>query len=144
MTATSDNQETTSASCGCGQLSASIAGDAQAMTIMCHCTDCQKRSGSPFGVMAYFSNDAVSLVGEAREYERATDSGGTYTTIFCPQCGSTILGKASIIPDIAGVPVGAMTDPQFPAASLSFYEQSKHDWVTLPDEMHHFARGRDS
>lgn len=114
------------------------------MTIMCHCTDCQKRSGSPFGVMAYFPDDAVSLIGEANEYERPTDSGGTYTTIFCPNCGSTMLGKASISPELAGVPVGAIADPKFPHATLSVYEQSKHEWVNLPNGIDHWARGRHS
>jgi hypothetical protein len=49
---------------------ATIDDGADAMTIMCHCIDCQKRSGSPFGVMAYYPNDSITIVGEAREYTR--------------------------------------------------------------------------
>ena len=78
------------ASCQCGSLTATIADGAEATTVVCHCIDCQKRSGSPFGAMAYYPDDAVSIGGEAREYSRPTDSGKTYTTGFCSTCGSTL------------------------------------------------------
>jgi hypothetical protein len=71
------------ARCQCGALSATIAQDADAMTVLCHCLDCQRRSGSPFGVMAYFPADAVVIEGEATRYERRTDGGNTFTNGFC-------------------------------------------------------------
>ena len=70
------------ASCQCGNLTAEIADGAEAMTVACHCIDCQKRSGSPFGVMAYYPDASVAIGGEAREYARPTDSGHTFTTGF--------------------------------------------------------------
>jgi hypothetical protein len=46
------------AQCQCGQLSAAISGTTEQI-VACHCTDCQRRSGSPFGVVAYFPEAIV-------------------------------------------------------------------------------------
>lgn len=131
------------ASCQCGNLTAEIADGAEAGVVLCHCIDCQKRSGSPFGAMAYYPDSAVSFQGEAREYARPTDTGGTYTTGFCPACGSTIYGKASRLPGLIGVTVGTISDPAFPAPKRSVYEQSKHHWLAMPDTTPGFICGRD-
>lgn len=132
------------ASCQCGSLTAIVADEAEAMTVMCHCLDCQRRTGSPFGTISYFANDAVSLAGEAREFTRPTDAGNTLTTGFCPTCGSTVYARASRMPEITGVPVGAFADPHRAAPIRSVYEQSKHTWVPMPQGVTRHPRGRDS
>ena len=131
------------ASCQCGNLTAEIADGAEAMTVACHCIDCQKRSGSPFGVMAYYPDASVAIGGEAREYARPTDSGHTFTTGFCPSCGSTLYGRASRFPGITGVTVGTIADPAFPAPLRSVYEQSRHHWLAMPEGSAGFLQGRD-
>ena len=131
------------ASCQCGSLTATIADGAEPMVVMCHCIDCQKRSGSHYGSIAYFPETSVAIAGEAREFERGTDSGNTFTTGFCPACGSTVYAKASRMPEITGVTVGTIADLSFPAPARSVYEQSRHHWLPIPDAMPGFARGRD-
>ena len=130
------------ASCQCGNLTAGIADGAEPMVVLCHCIDCQKRSGSPFGAMAYYPEGSVTVAGEAREYARPTDSGNTFTTGFCPSCGSTVYAKASGFPGITGVTVGTIADPAFPAPARSVYEQSRHHWLAMPEGTPGFARGR--
>ena len=131
------------ASCQCGSLTAEIQDGAEPAVVACHCIDCQKRSGSPFGTMAYYPEDYVAIAGEAREYARATDSGNTYTTGFCPGCGSTLYGKASGFPGIVGVTLGTIEGAVLPVPVRSVYEQSRHHWVAMPAETQGFARGRD-
>jgi hypothetical protein len=132
------------ASCQCGNLTAAIGRGAEPMVVMCHCIDCQKRSGSQFGSIAYYPAENVTLAGEAREFSRATDSGNTFTTGFCPACGSTVYARASRVPEILGVTVGTIADPAFSRPVRSVYEQSRHHWIELPDDMAHHPRGRDS
>lgn len=131
------------ARCQCGNLTAEIAGTAEPTVVACHCTDCQRRSGSPFGSIAYYPLDAVRIAGPAREFTRPTDAGNTFTTGFCPDCGGTVYARASRMPEIIGVTVGAIADPAFPRPLRSVYEQSKHHWIGLPS-IHHHPRGRDS
>jgi len=132
------------ARCQCGALTATIADRAEAMTVLCHCLDCQRRSGSPFGVMAYFPADAVSVSGEATHFTRRTDSGNTYSNGFCPTCGSTLFSRPGKYPDMIGIAVGTLADPAFPPPARSVYEQSRHAWIGLPDTMPRHPGGRDS
>ena len=132
------------ASCQCGKLTATVADGAAAMTVLCHCLDCQRRTGCPFGTIAYFPQEAVAISGTPREFTRPTDAGNTFTTGFCAECGSTLYAKASRMPEITGITVGTLADPAFPAPVRSVYEQSRHDWVPLPQGLAHHPRGRDS
>lgn len=131
----------TEARCQCGALAVALTGEAGAV-VACHCEACQRRSGSPFGVLAYYPEAQVQIRGEAVRFARGTDSGGTFETFFCPTCGSTVFVRASIAPGMIGVTVGAICDPAYPAPIRSVWEQTRHHWVTIPEPMQHFPRGR--
>jgi hypothetical protein len=131
------------ASCQCGQLQAHVADDAGPYTILCYCTDCQRRSGSPFGVIGYFPKEAVTIHGEAREFKRDTHAGNGLTNGFCQSCGSTIYVLLSKNAGLVGVPVGAFSDPSFPSPVIAVWEQDRHDWIELPDTVECFERGTD-
>jgi len=130
------------ASCQCGSLRAEIQDGAEPVVVACHCIDCQKRSGSPFGTMAYYPEDFVAVSGEMREYARPTDAENTYTTGFCPSCGSTLYGKTSGLPGIVGVTLGTIGPEPLPGPARSVYERSRHRWVQMPAETQGFVRGR--
>ncbi|MEO0033107.1 MAG: hypothetical protein RIS94_2865 [Pseudomonadota bacterium] len=129
------------ATCQCGQLTAEIPGPSDQI-VACHCHACQRRSGSPFGLVAYYPAADVSITGEAREYTRATDSGSTFTNAFCPTCGTTVFCRAGIKPAVIGIPVGTLADPAYPAPVRSVWEQAKHSWVAIPGNIPHFPQGR--
>ena len=131
------------ATCQCGNLTARIDDSAEPMVIACHCLDCQKRTGSPFGMIAYYETGQVGIAGEASEFTRPCDSGNTFTTGFCPSCGSTVFARASRYRGITGVTVGTIADPAFPTPLRSVYEQSKHRWLAMPEATAGFVRGRD-
>lgn len=129
------------AKCQCGQLSVILPGPAQTV-VACHCSYCQRRSGSPFGVLAYYPVEALKISGTSRRYERPTASGGKFETYFCPTCGSSVYAKAAKHPSMLGVAVGAINDPGFPAPARSVWEEGKHKWVTMPEQTERFSQGR--
>jgi hypothetical protein len=129
------------AECQCGQLSVSLPGPTPAV-VACHCVDCQRRTGAPFGVMAYYPADEIAVSGEANRYERPTAEGNSFETFFCPVCGSTVYAKAGKHPMLVGVAVGAIADPTFQAPVRSVWEQSMHAWVQLSPDIQHFPKGR--
>jgi len=104
---------------------------------VCHCLDCQRRTGSAFGAQARFALDSVEVVGETREYTRLADSGKRVTFRFCPSCGSTVCYQLEAVPGVVAVPLGAFADPAFPAPKVSVYEARKHAWVGLPEDIEH-------
>ena len=77
------------ASCRCGQLTATCEGE-PVRTSVCHCLECQKRTGSAFAAQARWPEDRVVISGEASVWQRTADSGHVATYRFCPRCGSTV------------------------------------------------------
>jgi hypothetical protein len=128
------------AKCQCGGFSVTVTGHPTLVNI-CHCTDCQRRTGSPLSANAYFDKTNVHLDGEHKIYSRDTSSGRQFHNHFCPNCGSTVCWTLDIRPDDYGVAVGAFIEPGFPAPTVSVWESSKHDWVTLPAGIERFPRG---
>ena len=128
---------TREAACSCGQLRLTCVGEPVRIS-MCHCLECQKRTGSPFGVQARFRREQVTAIeGKATEFSRVGDEGNRITLRFCPECGSTLYWTISNFPDLIAVAVGGFADRDFPAPRISVYESRRHPWVMVP-EIEHF------
>jgi hypothetical protein len=118
-----------SAVCCCGNLRLKVRGEPTRVS-MCHCFQCQRRSGSVFSDNAYFNRSAVvSTEGEAKEFSRATERGGRITFFFCPRCGSSVYFHLSLEPNLVGVAVGAFADPGFAKPNRSVFGVTRHHWV---------------
>lgn len=125
------------ASCRCGQLRATAHGEPVRVSV-CHCLDCQKRTGSAFAAQARWKDEDVTVEGEAKVWARVGDSGNRITYRFCPECGSTVAYVIDGWPGVTAIPVGAFADPELPAPTFSVYEHRKHDWVAiLGDDVEH-------
>jgi hypothetical protein len=118
------------ATCRCGQLRATCFGEPLRVSV-CHCLDCQKRSGSAFATQARWPDDRVTLTGDFREWSHTGDSGSRATFRLCPTCGSTVSYTIDTMPGLTAVAVGAFADPSFPSPEYSVYEARKHSWVAI-------------
>jgi hypothetical protein len=105
---------------------------------MCHCLECQRRTGSIFGVQARWPIEAVRIEGRASQFVRSGDEGGVCTTSFCPQCGSTVHWAIDRQPELVAVAVGAFADPTFPPPRIAVYEARAHAWARAPDDVEHW------
>jgi hypothetical protein len=125
------------ATCSCGRLRVECSGDPVRLSV-CHCLECQKRSGGPFAAQARWPEDQVRITGDYAEWSRVGDSGARATFRFCPVCGSTTAYVVDAMPGVVAVPIGAFADPDFPAPRFSVYEERKHAWVNVPgDDVEH-------
>ena len=77
------------AACSCGQLHLTIEGEPSRIA-MCHCLECQRRTGAVISNQARFRLEQVSFAGETTAWTRAAESGNALTYHFCPTCGSTV------------------------------------------------------
>ena len=118
------------ASCSCGQLRIEVHGAPRGIGL-CHCLECQRRTGSVFAALASFAAP-FTVIGTATEYERAGDQGARFVFRFCPACGSTVFHTEVGVEGSVGVAVGAFGDPTFPAPQVSVYDCRRHPWVELP------------
>jgi hypothetical protein len=125
------------ATCRCGQLQAVCLGEPVRVSV-CHCLDCQRRTGSAFAAQARWPDAQVTLTGVAKSCVRVADSGHRAIYSFCSECGSTVTYQVEGWPGLTAVPIGAFADPTFPPQRFSVYEHRKHPWtLVLGDEVEH-------
>ncbi len=121
------------ASCACGDLQVATTGEPEKVS-SCSCTDCQRRTGSVFGVTSFFSADQVEFVsGAPRVFERGADSGNALSMNFCPKCGTTLYWTLKDFPGRIVIAVGCFADPEFPQPERHVWAKRKHHWVQFPD-----------
>ena len=121
------------ASCSCGQLNLTVEGDPVRIA-MCHCLECQRRTGAVISNQARFPREQITILGKATEWKRTADSGNVLTYSFCPVCGSTVYWENTGFPDVIAVAIGTFADPSFPPPTVSVWEECRHSWVPLPSQ----------
>ena len=128
---------TRTASCRCGQLKVTVAGEPVRVSV-CHCLNCKKRSGSAFAVQARWPAEQVTIEGQSKTFVMVADSGNPGTFHFCPDCGSDVYyvidGKFD---GLVAIPLGAFDDPFFGKPGYSVWEHRKHEWVEVTGEVDH-------
>ena len=120
------------ASCRCGQLRAAATGTPTRISV-CHCLDCQKRSGSAFAAQVRFPADQVTVTGEASTYIATGDNGAAHFH-FCPDCGATLYFENDSLSDTIAIPLGAFDNPRVFTPTISVFENRKHDWLVISGE----------
>jgi hypothetical protein len=93
---------------------------------------CQKRTGSAFGLAAFFERGVVTVEGKASNFTRPSESGFEVVFHFCETCGSTVYWEPKRKPELIAVAVGCFAEPSFPMPSKSVFKEHQHPWVSLP------------
>jgi len=76
--------------CHCGLVTFKAEIDPQAVSI-CHCTDCQSLTGSPYRVTVICSGVRIRMTGKPPKiYAKTGDNGRTRFQHFCAECGSPL------------------------------------------------------
>ncbi len=125
------------ATCSCNLVTIRCKGE-PVRTSVCHCFECQKRTGSVFGVQARFAAQNTALNGEVSSYTRIADSANQVSYDFCPRCGTTVRLRLSVAPEYCVIPLGIFNEDDFPSPAFSVYEARKKGWVKFEGEMEHF------
>ena len=101
---------------------------------MCHCLDCQRRTGSAFSVAVFYQRDMVHIErGSSNTFERGSASGFPVSFHFCGTCGSNVYWEPLRLPDFIGVAIGAFADPEFPRPDQSVWTRDKYRWLALSE-----------
>ncbi len=107
----------------------------------CHCTWCQRETGSAFVINAVMETDRVILTkGRAQMIETPSESGKGQKIARCPACQVALWSHYSGAgPNIAFVRVGTLDDPAQCPPDAFIFTRSKLPWVTLPPEIPAFS-----
>ena len=93
------------AACSCGQLRLEIEGEPSRVS-MCHCLECQRRTGAVISNQARFHREQITFAGQATAWSRKAESGNALTFYFCPTCGSTVYWEGKGFPGYVAVAIG--------------------------------------
>jgi hypothetical protein len=107
-------------------------------TMVCHCTFCQRLTGSAFLVEPIFKRDTVVFSGTpARSYDHQSDGSGKRVSVkFCGQCGTTLCLDLERFPSVLGMCGGTFDDPNWfergPEKCQHIFTRSAQNGVVLP------------
>jgi hypothetical protein len=106
------NQPAHRGRCLCGAVTYEAVG-APAVLIVCHCTFCQRATGSSFLVEPIWRDqDFRVTAGTPRAYEaRSRGSGKRLTLHFCEACGTKLFQRMERFAGVVGVYGGTLDDP---------------------------------
>jgi hypothetical protein len=127
--------EVRTAKCHCGALSLVCEGPPTKVSL-CHCDDCQRRTGSAFSIAAFYLRTNIHHEGTVPlTWERSSASGFPVLFHFCGRCGTNLYWEPRRMPDLIGVAVGAFADPNFPMPEQAVRAREKLAWVVHPKHM---------
>ncbi|HEX4737126.1 MAG TPA: GFA family protein [Allosphingosinicella sp.] len=119
------------ATCHCGALALECRGEPLKVSL-CHCLDCQRRTGSAFSVAVFYPREQVSaLRGETASFERGSASGFDVTFRFCPRCGTNLWWEPARLPELVGIAIGGFADSAFPAPEQAVWSKDRHQWLDV-------------
>jgi hypothetical protein len=120
--------------CLCGQVRYSV--DAEPVfQVACHCTNCQRQSGSAFSINVGVRKSALAITGVLKTYVGHGDSGRPVQWLFCPDCGSLMLTEIELDPGLAILKGGTFDDRSIVRPQRHIYCASRQDWFTLPERV---------
>ena len=122
--------ETISGGCLCGAVRVTATGKPYRVGL-CHCLDCRKHTGSLFHASAIFPADAIAVSGETREFKQR---------LFCPTCGSSVLGRSG---DEIEISLGAIDAPDAFVPTYELWTVRRECWLPRFDLAHRYAHDRE-
>lgn len=107
-------------------------------TVVCHCTHCQRQSGSAFSLVVAIPSGALRLEGEPVDYLDRGDSGAEVRRRFCGACGSPLLSEISSRPEVVFIKAGTLDDTSWLAPEAHIWRRSAQPWVRPEPELPQF------
>lgn len=117
--------------CACGALRYRLL-DAPMFVNCCHCTWCQRESGSAFAVNAVIETNRIAVEGAVESAHLPTASGKGQELRRCMACKGVVYSHfAGAGPAIAFLKVGTLDQPALCPPQAHIYTATKQPWVVL-------------
>ena len=120
--------------CACGAVRYRLTAD-PLFVHCCHCSNCQRQTGSAFVVNLLIEADRVEvLAGDPQPVDVPRDDGSTQRIFRCPTCHVAVFSEYGR-PEVRFVRAGTLDDPTSVTPDAHIYTRSKVGWVALPDSV---------
>ena len=119
-------------SCACGAVEFQVTADFTTAGY-CHCTRCQRRTGTAASVNARTAPGSFKLL-SGEEHLRAWAPEGGAAKVFCGLCGSAVFSRSAGDPPTIGVRLGSLdADPGIRPQWRQFVAYAA-SWEEIPDD----------
>jgi hypothetical protein len=100
----------------------------------CHCTDCQRRGGTAFGLSMVVERAAVEVVkGEPAPYDARLSDGRTKHGRMCASCGTKLWGESMRNLDFLIIHPGTLDERAWLDPVAHLWTRSAQPWFRFPD-----------
>jgi hypothetical protein len=82
-----------------------------------------------------FPTDRFEIRGPTREYELRSEAGNQVTRVFCPNCGSPILGRNSGMAGFVTVSLGLIEDSYGLEPGVVIFARNRRAWDVMDDSI---------
>ena len=118
--------------CQCGALRYEVRAEPLSLYV-CHCTECQRQSGSGFGMSAVVPRqDFAFTKGKPRRYSRTADSGRVIDGDFCGACGVRPIHYPRANEKVAILKPGTLDDTSWLVPVGHIWTGSAQAWIPIP------------
>jgi hypothetical protein len=118
--------------CGCGEVRFEVTAPLESAKY-CHCTRCQRRSGTAASVSARPQPGSFRIV-SGEERLRAWRPAGGAEKWFCGDCGSALFSRSPADPERIGIRIGAFDGDPVIRPSLRQFVDYAALWEPIPDD----------
>ena len=101
------------------------------MSVVCHCKDCQRQSGSAFSTIVGLSESEVEISGETGSFSKQSDAGKSVERVFCPSCGSPMFTRVESAPGMIFVKASTLDEARDYAPQMHIWASGKQHWVDI-------------
>ncbi|MEP9358451.1 GFA family protein [Sphingomonas sp. KR3-1] len=123
----------TAGRCTCGAVSYRMTA-APMIVHCCHCSWCQRESGSAFVMNAVVETAALDVSGTPELVETPSASGAGQTIARCPECRVALWSHyPNAGRKAAFVRVGTLAEPNAFPPDVHVYTSTRQGWVALPE-----------
>src|SRR3954452_80181 len=115
--------------CLCGAVTYSCEAE-PIVTAVCHCSECQRQTGTAFSIVVGVPADALVVDGELSSITTAAEaSGGETERRFCGKCGSPIVSVSPGTPGVVYLKAGTLDDTSWLEPQAEVWGRSAQPWV---------------
>ena len=97
----------------------------------CHCTDCQRQTGSAFVINALIEAKHIAADGTTEIVTLPTDSGRPHDVTRCPTCETALWSDYGRRKTVFFIRVGTLDKPAAVPPDVHIFTRSKLLWVDL-------------
>lgn len=119
--------------CLCGMVRYRVRPGFRMGPYACHCHDCQRRTGSAFGIQLGVAEADFSVEGEVIEARHVQPSGAVARIFACPACLARVWITNDRRPGIATLRAGTLDNSPAIEPVAHLWVSSKQPWIVLPE-----------